>query len=181
MSRIGKLPVTVPPKVKVDFTDGVLSVTGPKGSLSREIPDALELEISGEEIGVKRKDESRRSRSLHGLFRSLVANMVEGVTEGFKKVLVIHGVGYRADTIEKGRYLWFTLGHSHPIMYELPEGVAANVEQSTRITLEGVDKELVGQTAATIRAFRPPEPYKGKGIRYENEVIRTKVGKAGVA
>jgi large subunit ribosomal protein L6 len=179
MSRIGKVPVEIPDGVKVDLKGGVLTVKGGKASLSRSIPEAVTLTLEKDAIVVKPANDGRQGRAMHGLVRTLVNNMVVGVTAGFKKKLEINGVGYKVQS--QGDYLLFNLGFSHPILFELPRGIKATVEKGTRITLEGVSKEEVGQTAATIRSFRPPEPYKGKGIRYAGEYVRIKVGKAGAA
>jgi large subunit ribosomal protein L6 len=179
MSRIGKLPVPIPPKVKVAKKGEVLSVEGPRGKLSRALPSGVEVILDQDHVRVERRGDDRRSRSLHGLVRTLINNMVVGVTDGFSRKLEIVGVGYRAE--RQGDYLWFNLGYSHPILYELPVGVDATVEGTTKLTLTSNDKEALGKAAATIRSLRPPEPYKGKGIRYAGEVVRSKVGKAGVA
>jgi large subunit ribosomal protein L6 len=177
MSRVGKLPIPLPPKVSVKLTGSQVSVEGPRGKLSRKLPAGVEVQVGAHEVVVKRKNDERLVRSLHGLTRTLVNNMVTGVTQGFKRELEIVGVGYRAEL--KGNYLLFALGYSHPILYELPDGVKAAVEGTTKITLSSNDREVLGQTAATIRSLRPPEPYKGKGIRYAGEVVKQKVGKAG--
>ncbi len=176
MSRIGKQPISLPKDVKVQFNDPVISVQGPKGTLSQEIPSEISVDIGSEEIVVKRASDERRARSMHGLARTLIANMVEGVTTGFKKELEIQGVGYRAE--KKGKTLNLSLGYSNPIEYDEPEGIKLNVDKQI-ISVEGVDKCLVGQTAAKIRSFRKPDVYKGKGVRYVGEVVRKKVGKAG--
>lgn len=177
MSRIGKLPIPVSDKVEVDVTGSTVTVKGPQGELSRDIGQVVSLRVEDGEILVERSNESRESRSHHGLVRSLVANMVQGVSEGYKKTLVINGVGYRAEV--KGAFIQFDLGYSHPIMFELPEGVKCTIERQIRVTLECADNELLGQVAAKIRALRKPEPYKGKGIRYSDEVIVRKAGKSG--
>ncbi|MBN1945021.1 MAG: 50S ribosomal protein L6 [Bradymonadales bacterium] len=177
MSRIGKLPIAIPPTVKVGIEAGIISVEGPRGKLSRDVPPEVKISLAQDALVVERLNEGRRARAMHGLARTLVNNMVNGVTKGFTKVLEIVGVGYRVE--QKGGFLLFHLGYSHPILYELPLGIKATVEQNTKITLSGSDREVLGQAAATIRAFRPPEPYKGKGIRYAGEAIRSKVGKSG--
>lgn len=178
MSRIGKKPIPLPPGVKVNFKDGDLQVQGPKGSLQRRLHPRITLEVAGNEIKVVPKDQDRASWRFWGLERSLVANMVTGVSEGFKKVLDIVGTGYKVE--DKGGNLVFSLGYSHPIEFQLPPGIKAQVgDKGVRLTLEGADKEALGQTAAIIRRLRPPEPYKGKGIRYADEVVRRKVGKSG--
>ncbi len=177
MSRIGKLPIEIPEKVDVKLANNLLTVSGPKGELSRELGEVVEVVVEDGQIEVRRPNDSREARSHHGLVRSLVANMVEGVDQGFKRQLEINGVGYRAKTM--GRYVHLELGYSHPIIFELPEGVSCQVERQTQVTLESADRELLGQVAAKIRALRKPEPYKGKGIRYSDEVIIRKAGKAG--
>ncbi len=177
MSRIGKLPIEIPSGVKVSYKDTVIDVQGPKGTLSRVLMDGVAVEMSDKSIHVTRKDESKNSRSAHGLTRTLINNMVTGVTKGFEKGLEITGVGYRAEA--KGETLNLSLGYSHPINFLLPEGVAVEVEKMTKIFVRGIDKELIGQTAAKIRSFRPPEPYKGKGIKYVGESILRKAGKTG--
>ncbi len=178
MSRIGKKPIQIPSQVKVNIDGNLVTVKGPKGSLSREIHPLAMVEANKNEIIVKRKDETRRSRSIHGLTRTLINNMVIGVSEGFSKDLIVTGVGYKVE--EKGSSLTLHLGYSHPIEFPLPKGISAKVERKKeiRVTIEGYDKELVGLTAAKIRALRPPEPYKGKGIRYADEIIQRKAGKA---
>ncbi|MFZ2448368.1 MAG: 50S ribosomal protein L6 [Syntrophobacteraceae bacterium] len=177
MSRVGKLPITIPKGVSVTLADSVLSVKGPKGALARPIPGNLDVEIGAEVIEFKRKDESIESRSLHGLVRALVNNMVRGVSEGFVKGLEIQGTGYRAEV--QGTNINLSLGFSHPILFPLPEGVKATVDKANTIRLEGNDIEVLGETAARIRALRPAEPYKGKGVRYAGEHVHRKVGKTG--
>jgi large subunit ribosomal protein L6 len=178
MSRVGKKPVDLPSGVQVTIEDSKIEVKGPKGTLSRELHPLVKVEQQDGKVVVTPIDESLKARGLWGLFRSLIANMVQGVNGGFTKVLEINGVGYRAEAA--GSTLKLTLGFSHPVEFALPEGISGSVDKNTVITLSGIDKELLGQTAATIRAFRPPEPYKGKGIKYAEETIRRKVGKAGV-
>jgi len=177
MSRVGKLPVTVPQGVRINLQGVVLQVEGPKGKLQHEIPPGLKLETADNKITVSREVEQKKVRALHGLTRTLIANMVCGVTQGFKKELEIVGVGYRADI--SSNVLNLTLGYSHPIKFPLPEGITGKVDKQV-ITLEGIDKGLVGQTAAKVRRLRKPDSYKGKGVRYLGEVIKTKVGKSGV-
>jgi large subunit ribosomal protein L6 len=177
MSRVGKLPVTVPQGVRINLQGVVLQVEGPKGKLQHEIPPGLKLETADNKITVSREVEQKKVRELHGLTRTLIANMVCGVTQGFKKELEIVGVGYRADI--SSNVLNLTLGYSHPIKFPLPEGITGKVDKQV-ITLEGIDKGLVGQTAAKVRRLRKPDSYKGKGVRYLGEVIKTKVGKSGV-
>lgn len=177
MSRIGKRPITVPSIVTVTIDGSHVAVKGPKGELSRVLPSAVTVEQEGETLFVKRRDESRESRQLHGLSRTLVANMVEGVSQGFVRRLEIQGVGYRAQV--QGRSLTLNVGYSHPVQIEPPTGIQLAVEANTNVIVSGFDKEMVGNIAAQIRAVRPPEPYKGKGIRYAGEVVRRKAGKAG--
>jgi large subunit ribosomal protein L6 len=179
MSRIGKQPVEIPDGVEVDIGDGELTVSGPQGELTREIDDALELSLSDDELVIDRPDDTREARSIQGLTRSLIDSMVRGVHEGFSKKLEINGVGYRAE--QAGDFLRFDLGFSHPVLFEIPEKVSVELPSQTDITLSSPDKELLGQVAAKMRDLRPPEPYKGKGIKYADERIRRKVGKAGVA
>ncbi len=176
MSRIGKKPIPIPKGVKVEKTNGVLKVSGPKGELTAHVHPRIEVEISSDQILVKRKSDSRTDKALHGLWRALINNMVIGVSQGYTKKLEIVGIGYRAEL--KGKALILYLGYSHPIIFIPPDGVKIEVPQPTNIVVSGIDKQLVGQVAAKIRSFRPPEPYKGKGIRYEGEVIRMKAGKA---
>ncbi len=177
MSRIGKKSIKLPAGVKVSATGTHVHVEGPKGKLDAIIPDAIELKQGTGEVSLVIKTDSRAASSLHGLARTLVANMVEGVTNEFAKTLEINGVGYRAEV--KGQNINLTLGFSHPVVFELPKTVKAEVEKQTKITLKGPDKQLVGQVAAQIRDLKPPEPYQGKGIKYSDEVIRRKEGKAG--
>ncbi len=178
MSRIGKMPITIPPGVQADCKDSELVIKGPRGTLSYTIPKEVEVAIESGNLVVRALGEDRKSRSLHGLVRSLIFNKITGVTQGFKQVLEIQGVGYRADV--KDKTLILTLGYSHPIRYDLPQGISARVDRQTIITIEGIDKELVGMVASKIRGFRPPEPYKHKGIRYAGEALRKKAGKSGV-
>jgi len=177
MSRIGKLPVELPKGVKVKFIDSLITVEGPKGLLTRNIMDGVAIDISETELSVKRNDDSNKCRAAHGLTRTLINNMVVGVTKGFERALEINGVGYRAES--KGTVLNLSLGYSHPINFELPSGIIVEVEKMTKLLVKGIDKELVGQTAAKIRSFRGPEPYKGKGIKYADETILRKAGKTG--
>lgn len=177
MSRIGRLPIPVSSAVKVDITGQHVSVTGPKGTLSLDAPEPITIELGEGQINVSRSNDERVSRQLHGLTRSLINNMVVGVTEGYAKSMEIHGTGYRV--VAKGDTLEFSLGYSHPVVVEAPEGIAFQVEAPTRFKVIGIDKQLVGETAAKIRKLRKPDPYKGKGVRYEGEVIRRKAGKAG--
>ncbi len=179
MSRIGKQPIQVPSGVKVNLRGLEIEVTGTKGTLKRELPSGVMVEVTDGNIVVSPEATSgKKAGALHGLARTLINNMVVGVTNGYTKVLEISGVGYRADV--RGNTLHLSLGYSHPIEYKLPKGIDAEVDKQNRITLSGIDKELLGMTAANIRDFRRCEPYKGKGIRYADEVVRRKVGKAGV-
>ncbi len=176
MSRIGKQPITVPANVTIDVADGKVRVKGPKGELERRVPQTITMRREDGTLFVERSSDSIADRSLHGLTRTLVANMVTGVTEGFTKRLEVNGVGYRA-ALSSGN-LALQLGYSHPVLYPAPQGITFAV-QGNAISISGADKELVGEVAAQIRRVRPPEPYKGKGIKYANEVIRRKAGKAG--
>lgn len=176
MSRIGRLPITIPNGVKLHVSDGTVRVEGPKGTLSRRLEPEVSVTTEGNTVVLTRRDDSRRARGMHGLMRKLLANMVEGTGKGFQRVLEITGVGYRAEA--RGNILFLTLGYSHPIAFQLPEGVTAKVERQVVVTLEGSDREVLGQTAAAIRRLRPPEPYKGKGVKYAEERIRRKAGKA---
>ncbi len=177
MSRIGKLPVTVPNGVTVTLDGHRIRVKGPKGELERTLPPEVSVKQEDGTLKVERPDDEQRSRAMHGLTRSLVANMVEGVTNGFRKQLDIVGVGYKAEARPYG--LQLSLGYSHPIEYRAPEGVKLSAPTPTQVIVEGADKEAVGQVAAEIRKMRPPEPYKGKGVKYAGEQIRRKAGKAG--
>jgi large subunit ribosomal protein L6 len=178
MSRIGKLPVAVPSGVDVAIDGPLVTVKGPKGTLSHTVAAPIVVEQGDGVLDVKRPDDERTNKSLHGLTRTLVNNMVVGVTEGYEKKLEIVGVGYRV--LSKGpTQVEFQLGYSHPIIFDAPEGITFNVESQTRIGVVGIDKQLVGETAANIRKLRKPEPYKGKGVRYAGENVRKKVGKAG--
>ncbi len=177
MSRVGNMPVTVPSGVDVDIKGSLVTVKGSKGELSRQFTDRVDFEVEDGVITVKRPDDSRESKALHGLSRTLLANMVEGVSEGFQKELEIRGVGYRAAL--KGKNIELQVGFSHSVTIEAPEGVTFEVPEPTRIVVSGIDKEKVGQVAADMRKVRPPEPYKGKGIRYVGEYVRRKAGKAG--
>lgn len=179
MSRIGKLPIDLPKTVKASVKDGVVTVEGAKGKLSQVIPANISVEVGETQILVSRANDEKASRAAHGLTRQLVGNMVVGVSEGYKKVLVIMGVGYKAEM--SGKNLVLSLGFANDIEYVIPEGIKISLEGPTKITIEGIDKQLVGQTAAEIRGLKKPEPYKGKGIRYEGEYVRAKSGKAGRA
>jgi large subunit ribosomal protein L6 len=178
MSRVGKRPIPIPEGVTVDLADGGVRVKGPKGTLSERMPQRIEVTIEGGQVTLKRPDDRKQSRAMHGLARALVANMVKGVTEQFRKELEIQGVGYRADV--KGGKVMLNVGFSHPVEAEIPKGLTVSVDRNVVIRIEGPDRQQVGQFAADLRAIRPPEPYKGKGIRYVGEQVRRKVGKAGV-
>ena len=178
MSRIGRLPVAIPAGVTVEIAENnKVTVKGPKGTLERELPTEMSIKVEGEEVVVTRPNDLKKMKSLHGLTRTLINNMVVGVTEGYQKVLEVNGVGYRA--AKSGKTLTLNLGYSHPVEMEDPEGVESTVEGQNKIIVKGIDKEKVGQYAAEIRDKRRPEPYKGKGIKYADEVIRRKVGKTG--
>ena len=176
MSRIGRKPVQIIKGVKVEKKDGVLKVVGPKGELSSTVPPSISIEVKDAEVLLKRSSDIKAQKALHGTWRALVNNMVKGVAEGFQRKLEIVGVGYKAEL--KGKKLQLALGYSHPILFSPPASIKIEVPQPTNIIISGIDKQLVGQVAAKIRSFRPPEPYKGKGIKYEGEYIRRKAGKA---
>ena len=177
MSRIGKLPITLPAKVTITIDGQSVVVKGPKGELSRVLPAGVTIESEGDKVTVNRVNDSRMARERHGLCRTLVANMVEGVSTGFQRRLEIQGVGYRAAV--QGKNLNLNMGYSHPVLIEPPVGIQFQVENNVNVLVTGIDKEIVGNTAAKIRSVRPPEPYKGKGIRYAGEAVRRKVGKTG--
>lgn len=178
MSRIGRMPIAIPAGVTVDVAENnKVTVKGPKGTLERVLPIEMQIKVEGSEVIVTRPNDLKKMKSLHGLSRTLIANMVVGVTEGYQKTLEINGVGYRA--AKSGKELTLTLGYSHPVVMVDPEGLESTMEGQNKIIVKGIDKEKVGQYAAEIRAKRAPEPYKGKGIKYANEVIRRKVGKTG--
>ncbi len=177
MSRIGKRPIPIPSKVTVDIKGQHVTVKGPKGTLAREIPSLIGISQEGSEIKVIPENNSRIARQRHGLCRTLIANMVEGVSKGFEKRLQILGVGYRAQA--QGKKLTLNVGYSKPVEMNMPEGIQVAVEKNTEVIIGGIDKEVVGNVAAKIRAVRPPEPYKGKGIRYLGEMVRRKAGKTG--
>ncbi|MGH7830559.1 MAG: 50S ribosomal protein L6 [Candidatus Binatia bacterium] len=176
MSRIGRLPVVIPQAVKVGLEGKVIRVQGPKGNLTAEVPEKIQVQVEGNQLKITRDTEERDARALHGLTRKLIANMVTGVSRGFSRVLELNGVGYRAEV--KGPALHLTLGYSHPILFPLPPGVTATVDRQIIITLQGADKQVLGEAAAMIRRLKAPEPYKGKGVKYQEEVIRRKAGKA---
>ena len=177
MSRLGKLPVSIPAGVKISVNDNVVTVEGPKGKLSQKF-DNVDIKVNGSDIEVARKDDSRAARAAHGLYRNLIKNMVTGVSTGFTKSLIINGVGYRAEV--QGKTIVMNLGFSTDFIALIPEGLTVTADAQGKVTITGIDKQLVGQFAAEIRSLRKPEPYKGKGIRYEDEYIRRKVGKSGV-
>jgi large subunit ribosomal protein L6 len=176
VSRIGRMPIPIPDSVQLKLDDGVVNVKGPKGSLSRTLPSGITCRVEGKELLVERKNDSRQQRALHGLTRSLIANAVIGTSESFTKSLEIVGVGYRAEL--KSDRIELALGYSHAVIFPVPKGITVQIEKQTRLTITGSDKQLVGQVAANIRGLRPPEPYKGKGIRYSDERIVRKAGKA---
>ena len=185
MSRVGKRPIQIPSEVKVTIEKGLVLVEGPKGKLETRLPEGVEVELSNSTLVARRASDSKMHRALHGLTRTLLANAVTGVTEGFKKELDVVGIGYRAET--RGKYLNLSLGFSHPVEFPVPEGIEIRVERGQRkvgnyvgtVIVSGIDKARVGQVAADIRRLRPPDPYKGKGVRYADELIRLKVGKKG--
>ncbi|MCC6810339.1 MAG: 50S ribosomal protein L6 [Deltaproteobacteria bacterium] len=177
MSRIGKKVITLPAGVKVTAKGSTVHVEGPKGKLDGILPAGVEVKVTGQQVNVVLTSTERTGGAIHGLARSLLANMIEGVTSTYSKTLEINGVGYRAEV--KGASINLTLGFSHPVVFALPKGITAEVDKQTKIVIKGVDKQLVGQVAAQIRAIKPPEPYQGKGIKYADEVIRRKEGKAG--
>src|SRR6476620_1232727 len=177
MSRIGRLPVAIPSGVDITVDGQTVKVKGPKGELSHRLAEPITVETGDEALAVKRPNDERQSRALHGLTRSLLNNMVLGVPEGYEKKMEIHGTGYRV--VNKGGTLEFALGYSHSITVEAPAGISFTVENPTRFAVQGIDKQLVGEVAANIRKLRKPDPYKGKGVRYAGETIRRKVGKAG--
>lgn len=176
MSRIGKRPVAVGKGIKIEKKDGRVKVSGPKGELSAAIPSTIAIEVKEDQVILTRSSEEKAQKALHGTWRALINNMVKGVSDGFQKKLEIVGVGYKAEM--KGRKIQLALGYSHPILFEPPAGIKVEVPQPTNMVVSGIDKQLVGQVAAKLRSFRPPEPYKGKGVKYEGEYIRRKAGKA---
>ncbi len=177
MSRVGKMPVNLPKGVKVTPGDGVVQVEGPKGKATQPLPSGIQARLEGEVLTLVRSGESKGQRSLHGLARSLVANAVKGVSTGFTRELQIEGIGYRAQV--QGTDLNLNLGYSHPVVYKIPAGITIKVDNQVKIAVSGSDRQQVGQVAAEIRGLRPPEPYKGKGIRYADEHVKRKVGKTG--
>ncbi len=179
MSRIGRKPIALVKGVKVEQQGATIKVTGPKGELSAVIPSNITVEVTGSEVVVKRSGEVKQDKALHGTWRAHINNMVHGVSEGFQKKLEIVGVGYKAEV--KGKKIQLALGYSHPILFAPPAGIKVEIPQPTNIVISGIDRQLVGQVAAKLRSFRPPEPYKGKGVKYEGEYIRRKAGKAAAA
>lgn len=177
MSRVGRRPVPIPTGVSVTVAGTVVAVKGPKGELRKSMPSEMAVTVDGPRVSVARPSDEPRHRALHGLTRALIRNMVEGVTKGYSKSLEIQGVGYKADTVSGG--LRLSLGFSHPVEYRAPAGIKLTVDNNTTVKVDGIDKELVGQVAADLRKIRPPEPYKGKGIRYVGERVRRKAGKTG--
>lgn len=177
MSRVGKKPIPIPEKTKVTYEDRILTAKGEKGTLRRTIHPAVELRLEDGKVLISCLADDRSSRAFQGMTRSLVCNMVTGVSKGFERTLEINGIGYRAEI--KGKQIVLSLGYSHPVEFDLPEGITANVEKNTVIKLSGIDKEALGRTAAAIRMLRPPEPYKGKGVKYAEERIQRKAGKTG--
>ncbi|AHH08473.1 50S ribosomal protein L6 [Borrelia anserina] len=178
MSRIGKLPIKIVDSVKVDIKDNVISVEGKRGKLSQEINSSIQVKIENSNIIIERSFDDKQTRAFHGLYRSLIFNMVKGVSDGFSKSLIISGIGYRVE--QQGKSLFFNLGYSTQFEYVIPEGINIQLDGNTKISVEGIDKCRVGQVAAEIRSLKVPEPYKGKGIKYDNEVSRRKIGKSGV-
>ena len=176
MSRIGRRPIAAIKGVKIERAGNRVKVTGPKGELQAEIPASITFEVADTQVLVKRASDGKTDRVLHGTWRALLANMMRGVSDGFSRKLEIVGVGYKAEA--KGKHIQFALGYSHPILFTPPAGIKIEVPQPTNLVITGIDKQLVGQVAAKIRSFRPPEPYKGKGVKYEGEYIRRKAGKA---
>ena len=177
MSRIGRLPIDMPKTVKASIADGIITVEGPKGKLSQKICPAIKVEFEEGKVVVTRENDEKATRAYHGLMRQLIRNMIVGVSEGYQKNLVIVGVGYKAEL--KQNILVMTLGYANDIEYVIPEGIKVALDGPTKISISGIDKQLVGQTAAEIRSLRKPEPYKGKGVKYDTEVVRSKSGKSG--
>ena len=177
MSRIGKMPIQVPAGTKVEIQEGVFTAQGPKGKVAQTLFDGYPVQVDGNVVTIERPGDTGPERSRHGLLRALLANAVQGVSAGFVKQLDLVGVGYRAEV--KGSHVQFALGYSHPVLYDIPEGIKIEIDKSNRITVSGADRQQVGQVAAEIRSLRRPDPYKGKGIKYTNEVLRRKAGKAG--
>ena len=177
MSRVGKKPISIPEKIKASYQQRVVTIQGANGTLTQQIHPKIDLRIDGQTITVGMRDNNRKTAALQGMTRSLISNMVEGVSKGFERVLEINGIGYRAEA--RGKSIVFNLGFSHPVDFPLPEGISATVDKNNTLKLAGIDKQLIGQTAARIRQLRPPEPYKGKGIKYAEEYVQRKAGKKG--
>jgi len=178
MSRVGRNPIQIPTGVDVKLQGNIVSVKGPKGQLSWNLPSGISISMQDKRIKVERQSETKQDKSLHGTVRNIIANMVSGTSAGYQRVLDISGVGYRAQV--QGKKIVFTLGYSHLVEFQLPEGISAEVDKKqTQVTIQGIDKQVIGQVAANIRGLRPPDIYKGKGVRYANEFIKLKVGKAG--
>lgn len=177
MSRIGRKPIAIPSGVEIEVQDSTVRVKGPKGELRQSFRPEMQIVVDGDQLRVERPSDAKMHRALHGLTRALLSNMVQGVTEGFRKPLEIVGVGYRAE--KRGDTLVLHVGYSHPVEYPQPEGISITTPNATTVVVEGIDRQRVGQVAAEIRSYRPPEPYKGKGIRYQGEEVRRKAGKAG--
>ena len=178
MSRIGKAPITIDPSISIELKENHIIIKGPKGELEHSVPSKITVQIKDQEIKIKTTDSSKEARELHGLSRTIINNMIIGVSNGFVKMLELQGVGYRAQT-DQDKKLILHVGYSHPVKITPPPGIKIKVENSNKILVEGINKSMVGQIASQIRLIRPPEPYKGKGIRYQNEIIKKKVGKAG--
>ncbi|TVR69637.1 MAG: 50S ribosomal protein L6 [Spirochaetaceae bacterium] len=178
MSRIGRLPITVPKGVTVSLEGATVKVKGPKGELEQDVRPEVIVEIDGDTVLINRKSESKKAKGFHGLYRQLVQNMVTGVSQGFSRTLLINGVGYRSEVGNKSVTL--SIGYSNPIEFMIPQGITITSEGANKLVVQGIDKQLVGKTASEIRKVRPPEPYKGKGIKYEDEYVRRKVGKSGI-
>ncbi|MDA3951085.1 MAG: 50S ribosomal protein L6 [Spirochaeta sp.] len=178
MSRVGRLPVPIPKGVSVDVSESLVKVKGPKGELQEAYRPEVKVTVDGETVLVERTTESRKARGFHGLYRQLIHNMIVGVTDGYARTLLINGVGFRAEV--SGNAITLNLGYSNPIEFRLPDGVTADAEGPNKLTVRGIDKQLVGKVASEIRKIRPPEPYKGKGVKYEDEYVRRKVGKSGI-
>lgn len=178
MSRVGRLPVPIPKGVSVDVSESLVKVKGPKGELQESYRPEVKVTVDGETVLVERTTESRKARGFHGLYRQLIHNMIVGVTDGYARTLLINGVGFRAEV--SGNAITLNLGYSNPIEFRLPDGVTADAEGPNKLTVRGIDKQLVGKVASEIRKIRPPEPYKGKGVKYEDEYVRRKVGKSGI-
>lgn len=178
MSRIGKMLIPIPDGVKVVIDNSIVNVDGPRGHLIQRVPPGIRVSVEKDVVAISSQSSLKKSGALHGLTRSLVFNMITGVSKGFEKSLELVGIGYRAEL--KGASLHLSLGYSHPVCFELPKGITAKLEKQTKITIEGIDKQMVGETAAIIRSLKKPEPYKGKGIKYAEEIVKRKIGKKGI-